>query len=96
MIPSEPTLNYFWSILASLAGAITSLAFRSWQGLTRVEVALAIFAGTTFAFFVSPLIFHNVGDNRASGGFFYLLATGWNVLLPYAIRRIGLVLGSDR
>lgn len=96
MTPNEPILNYFWSILASLAGAITSLAFRSWQGLTKTEVALAIFAGTTFAFFVSPMIFHNVGDNRASGGFFYLLATGWNVLLPYAIRRIGLALGSDR
>lgn len=91
----EPWLNYLWSIIASLAGAVTSLAFRSWQGLTKTEIAMAVFVGTTFAFFVSPLVFQNIGETRASGGLFYLMATGWNVLLPYAIHRLKTAIGGE-
>lgn len=84
-----------WSLIGSVAGAVTALSFQSWKRMTLTEIILTLFVATSFAFFVSPLIFRNLEDVRVAGGIFYLMATGSNVLIPRAVRWLSNTFGTD-
>jgi len=83
-----------WSLLSSVAGAITSLSFQSYKQMTRIEIAMSLFVAASFAFFVGPLVLSNVSDARTAGAGLYLLATGSNVLIPRAVKWISGVFGG--
>lgn len=94
-----PLMRYLWPALASLAGAITALSFRPFKRMSRAEIFMAIFVGASFAWFVSPwvnqLLFgRGPTDIRVLGGVFYLMASGSNVLIPFAIKWLGRVFVS--
>lgn len=83
-----------WSLISSVAGAITSLSFQSWKNMTKAEVAMSLFVAASFAFFVGPLVLDNIKDARAAGGVIYLMATGSNVLIPWAVKQVGKLFGN--
>lgn len=93
MVHETDYLRYLWIGLASLAGAITALAFKQFQPLSPRERTMLVFVGFVFAIFVGPLI---VGwflpDEKASsrivGALYYLIAAGANWMLPWVIERI--------
>ena len=82
-----------WPLLASLAGAITALSFRPYKNMTWTEITMSLVVGTSFATFVGPLAatwIYGTGpvDIRMLGATFYLMASGSNVLIPLAIRKL--------
>lgn len=90
MTPPEgnPIYNAIWLLVASLAGAITAQIWQPWKDMSPAQVALTIFAGTTFGFFVFPVLFTHVTDQKVAGGLTYLMASSWNLLLPLVIKRV--------
>lgn len=100
MIEENPLLRWLWPLLASLAGAVTALSFRPFKQMSVTDIAMALFVGSTFAWFVSPWVNHMIfgkgpTDIRILGGVFYLMASGSNILIPFAVRRIKKVLGTE-
>jgi hypothetical protein len=100
MNPDSIWVRLLWPLLASLAGAITALSFRPYRNMTIIEVAMSIVVGTSFATFVGPLaavwIFGNGPvDIRLLGATFYLMASGSNILIPMAIKKLGTLIGSE-
>jgi len=90
---------WLWTILASFAGALTALSFRPFKNMTRGEIMLALTVGASFAIFVGPLVAHWLfGDGpvdiRILGGVFYLMASGSNILIPMAVKKLGSLLGQ--
>lgn len=95
-----PLMKWLWPLLASMAGAVTALSFRPYKRMAPVDIGMALFVGTTFAWFVSPWVNHVIfgeepPDIRILGGVFYLLASGSNILIPFAIRRLRKLFGSQ-
>lgn len=93
-----PFVKYLWPILASLAGAVTALSFKPFQTMKRSEIFMALFVGTSFAFFVSPLVINAMArggdeDARVAGAIIYILAAGSNFLIVPAIKKIGVIVG---
>lgn len=86
---SEGLAYLLYTTVAALAGAVTALTLRPYQDMNRTQIALAIFVGASFAFFVAPLMFRNISDMRVAGGLFYLVATGSNALIPMAVKWLG-------
>ena len=89
-----------WPLLASLAGAITALSFRPYKSMAWHEITLSLIVGTSFATFVGPLaaswIFGNGPvDIRMLGATFYLMASGSNVLVPLAVRKLSSFFGTE-
>ena len=96
----SPLLRLLWPLLASLAGAITALSFRPYRNMKVIEITMSLIVGTSFATFVGPLaavwIFGNGPvDIRMLGATFYLMASGSNVLIPLAIRKLSSFLGTE-
>lgn len=92
--------NMLWPMLAAIAGAITALSARPFETMTKTQIALALFVGSSFAFFVGPLIVHALYgeanlDFRVVGGIFYLLSTGSNIFIPRMIRWLSRLIGDD-
>ncbi len=97
--PDGPIARYLWPLLASVAGAITALSFRPWDGMNRGEICMALFVGASFAYFVSPIALGLVFgsgpiDAKTLGGFYYIMASGSNALIPMAVRWLGRVFGT--
>jgi hypothetical protein len=93
-------MRWLWPFLASMAGAITALSFRPFKRMSPVDIAMALFVGTTFAWFVSPwansIIFgKEPPDIRVLGAVFYLMASGSNILIPLAIKWLRKLFGSQ-
>lgn len=91
-------MRVVWPIMASLAGAITALSFRPFKRMSKVEIALALIVGTSFATFVGPLASHWVFgsgpiDIRILGGMFYLMASGSNILIPLGVKKLSSFFG---
>ncbi len=89
----ETILGYGWLGLASMAGAITALAFKQFQPLAPRERALLVFVGFVFAIFVGPLIVNWLvpGERQSSrivGAMYYMIAAGANWVLPWVLERI--------
>lgn len=97
----NPLMRWLWPLLASLAGSVTAMSFRSFRHMTGWEVAFALFVGASFSIFVTPLIIHMAygptpGINLyVLGGIFYITATSWNILLPWIVRRMVGLVGSN-
>lgn len=90
---NNPLMRWMWPLLASLAGAITALSFQPYRKMGVIDIVLVIFVGTVFAVFMSPwvsvLIFGNDNPHyRILGAVYYVLATGYNVLIPVMIRKV--------
>lgn len=95
---NHPFTGFIWPLLASLAGALTALSFRPFKDMTRSEITLAMAVGTSFAMFVGPLAawwIFGTGpvDFRIFGGVLYLMASGSNILIPLAVRKLGQLFG---
>lgn len=100
MNSENPYAIWLYTILASLAGALTALSFRPFASMSRAEIALALFVGASFAIFVGPWFaqwIFGAGpvDTRVMGGLFYILATGSNVLIPLTVRKVSSLLGTE-
>lgn len=96
---SNPVTTIIWSLLASLAGAVTALSYRPFQHMTKCEISIAIIVGTSFAIFVGPLVAllmfrGNQPDMRIMGGVLYLMASGSNILIPLGVRKISTFFGG--
>lgn len=95
---SNPLTQIVWTLLASFAGALTALSFRPFRDMTKGEIMLALTVGASFAIFVGPLAAKWMfGDGpvdiRVLGGVFYLMASGSNILIPIAVKKLGGFLG---
>lgn len=100
MNQGNPMTQWLWIVLASLAGALTALSFRPFKDMSRIEIVLALFVGFSFAIFVGPWVVHwyfgtAQPDIRVTGAFFYLMASGSNALVPFFIRKMSNVIGSE-
>ena len=100
MIDDNPLMRWLWPLLASLAGAITALSFRPYAKMTPVDIIMALFVGSSFAWFVSPWVNHLIfgsgpTDIRILGGVFYLMASGSNILIPVMVRRLRKLVGAQ-
>lgn len=89
-----------WAILASFAGALTALSVRPFKNMTPGEITLALSVGASFAIFVGPwaakLLFGDgPTDVRVLGGLFYLMASGSNILIPLAIKKLASFFGTS-
>lgn len=101
MSEDNPLLAWLWPLLASLAGAVTALSFRPYAKMSPVDILMALFVGTTFAWFVSPWVAHTAFGYeppgiRVVGGLYYLMASGSNILIPVAIRGLKRFFGSQK
>ena len=92
--------EWTWGVLASLGGALTALSFRPFKNMSRGEIFLALAVGTSFAMFVGPLaaswIFgEGPVDYRIFGGILYLMASGSNILIPLAVKKLSGFFGAE-
>lgn len=89
-----------YTAASAVAGAITALYMLEWKHMTWAEILLTIFVGATFSVFAVPWLAADVAgikiDNlRVICGITYMGATGANILIPFAIRRLRGVLGLE-
>ena len=97
----NPLMKWVWPLLASLAGAVTALSFRPFKKMSKTEVVMALFVGASFSWFVSPWVNNMIfgsepADVRVLGGVFYLMASGSNILIPFAIKWLSKVFGGPK
>jgi hypothetical protein len=100
MMDDNQLLRWLWPVLASLAGAVTALSFRPYAKMSPIDIVMALCVGTTFALFVSPWVAHAAFGYeppgiRVVGALYYLMASGSNVLIPFAIRWLKKFIGSQ-
>lgn len=82
-----------WLGLAAIAGAITALTFRPWEGMTKPQIAMSLFVGASFAIFLGPPVLHAMYgpgpiNLQFAGGVIYIMGTASNALIPLAIKWI--------
>jgi len=92
-------MRHGYIALAAIAGAITALGSAHWREMKPAEIMLMLITGFSFAIFVTPWVAHSIfgideGNTRAIAGLTYLFGSGWNLLLPVAIRKIKRMLGD--
>lgn len=95
---SHSPIAWVYTLLASFAGALTALSFRPFKKMSGGEILLALVVGASFAIFVGPLaalwIFgKGPVDIRLFGAVLYVMASGSNILIPWAIQRIKTMAG---
>lgn len=83
-----------WGVIGSFAGGMTSLYFQPWKTWGWGQIIWWVLIATAFAFFVAPMIFSSIRDQKISGGIYYLMATGTSVLLPLAVRQLQKMMGG--
>lgn len=91
-------MAWVYAVLASFAGALTALSFRPFKRMSGGEITLALFVGASFALFVGPLAAQWIFgkgpvDIRLFGAVLYVMASGSNILIPWVIKRIQVMLG---
>lgn len=92
--------RFVYTIFAAVAGAVTALSMLEWKRMTWQEITLTVFVGATFSLFAVPWLAADVAgvkiDNlRVICGVTYMGATGANILIPVAIRRLRGLLGLE-
>lgn len=100
MNQGNPYTQWLWIVLASFAGALTALSFRPFRDMSKGEITLALFVGMAFAIFVGPWAVRwyfgaAEPDLRIAGGIFYLMASGSNALIPFLVRKMSAVIGTE-
>jgi membrane protein CcdC involved in cytochrome C biogenesis len=96
---NDAIMRLAWPTLAALAGAVTALSFRPYKKMSAVEIIVSLTVGTSFSVFVGPWVAVWVFGNgpvdiRLLGGLFYLMASGSNILIPIAVRKLAQMLGT--
>lgn len=91
---------WVWIVLASFAGSLAALSFRPYQSMTRLEIAISLTVSATFAIFVGSWVATQIFgtdpvDIRLLGGLYWLMATGSNILIPLAVKKLGSLFGSN-
>lgn len=86
-------LRNVWVFLAALAGGVTALAFMNHRRMTRNEIALTVFVGTSFSLFVVPYLAHRmfgvgVDDTRGLVACCYVGAAGAYSFLPALFKKV--------
>lgn len=95
----HPLVQIGYTLLASVAGAVTALSFRPWEGMSGRAIGMSLFVGASFSIFVTPWIVRGAFgtsdiDPRLAGGIYYLMATGSNILIPLVIKRFSGLIGN--
>lgn len=86
---TDNTGGYFphiWALVSSVAGAVTSLSFQQWEGLSRGKILMSLIVATSFGFFVSPIVLTSIKDVKVGGAVIWLMAAGSNILIPRAVK----------
>lgn len=90
---------WVYMAMAAVAGAITSLSGLAWRTMTWGEIFLTLFAGASFAIYVTPWLAHIAlganSDQKTIAGLTYVAASGSNFLLPVMIRYLKRLLGQE-
>ena len=95
-----PLIRYLYVAGASMAGAITALSFLNWKTMTWPERILTVFVGSSFAFFMTPLLAYRVFGIRIDGDAWTLCAltyaagTVGNAVVPVIMARARKLAGS--
>lgn len=93
MLGSDDTLlRNLWIFLAALAGGVTALAFLNHREMSRNEVGLTVFVGTTFSLFVVPWLAHrmlgiSIDDTRGIVACCYIGAAGAYTFIPAIVKK---------
>lgn len=87
LVGNAEHFGFLWQCAGCLAGGLTALYFQPWRGLSWSERVFSIMVAGVFALFVTPMVFA-IHNTRDSGGFFYMMATGAFVLIPFAIKKL--------
>lgn len=100
MSQDEILLRYVYLPLAAIGGAISSLGARRWRQMGKGQMAFAVFTGVSFALFVTPFVAHSwfgisETDARAIVALTYVFGFGAHLLLPWVIRRVVKLIGSE-
>lgn len=77
-----------WAVIASGAGAVTSLSFQQWEGMSPTKIVLSLLVAAGFGFFVSPLVLLKIKDPQIGGAVIFLMAAGSNVLIPRCVKGV--------
>lgn len=86
--------------LAALTGALSSLGSRHWRHMTKRKAAFVLVTGVSFGLFVTPFVAHSwlgvqEDDARAIVAITYLMAFGADIMLPWVLRQIRKLAGSE-
>lgn len=89
----DTLLRNMWIFLAALAGGVTALAFLNHREMSRNEIALTVFVGTTFSLFVVPWLAHRmlgigIDDTRGIVACCYIGAAGAYTFIPAIVKRV--------
>jgi len=88
----DTILRNVWMFLAALAGGVTALAFMNHRTMSRTDIALTVFVGTTFSLFVVPWLANKalgvaVDDIRGIVACCYIGAAGAYTFIPAIVKR---------
>lgn len=94
--PNSSLLLWLWSTLAALAGTVSSLSFRPYRTMSRIDIILSLIVSLTFAIFVGSLVAEWVArwfDNgvlniKVYGATMWFLGASAHYLIPVAIGRV--------
>lgn len=99
MSEQSPAWLWAWTTLAAVAGALTALSAKPFANMSKTEIMLALFVGSSFAVFVGPWAVHLIYggepiDLRIMGGIYYIMASASNVLIPLLVRKLSSAFGA--
>lgn len=103
MNENNPLVVYGWLILSALGGAITSLSFKPYRQMAKIEIGVAFVVSFTFAIFVGSAVAdfvakHLFGDSPANlrvyGLVMWFMASGSNFLIPVAFTRAKCIISA--
>ena len=89
----DTIIRNVWIFLAALAGGVTALAFMPHARMSRTDIALTVFVGTTFSLFVVPWLANKafgvgVDDIRGIVACCYIGAAGAYTFIPAIVRKV--------
>lgn len=95
--PSSTLMLWVWSTLAALAGTVSSLSFRPYRTMSKIDIVLSLIVSLTFAIFVGSLVAEWVArwplwggqlNVKVYGATMWFLGASAHYLIPVAIGRV--------
>lgn len=92
----HPAIAWAWLALATMTGAVSSIALRPYKEMGRWEIVLAVVVAATFSMFVGSVVAEFVahwlyGDGpvnlRVFGATLWFMAAASHYLIPVGISR---------
>lgn len=89
----DTIIRNVWIFLAALAGGVTALAFMNHREMSRTDIAMTVFVGTTFSLFVVPWLANKafgvaVDDIRGIVACCYIGAAGAYTFIPAIVKKV--------